>query len=56
MAVMHLNKFEMQTQNKEEIIPSFSEDFPYVATHAELDGFLPQGAPWHWHRMAELFI
>ena len=41
MAVMHLNKFEMQTQNKEEIIPSFSEDFPYVATHAELDGFLP---------------
>ena len=22
MAVMHLNKFEMQTQNKEEIIPS----------------------------------
>lgn len=55
MAVMHLDKFEMQTQNKEEIIPSFSENFPYIATCAELDRYLPQGAPWHWHRTVELF-
>lgn len=41
MAVMHLDKFEMQTRNKEKIIPSFSEDFPYIATCAELDRYLP---------------
>lgn len=41
MAVMYLDKFEMQTRNKEEIIPSFSEDFPSIATCAEPDRYLP---------------
>lgn len=55
MEVTHLEKFEIQSQNKEEILPDFSGDFPYVATCAELDRYLPLGAPWHWHRTVELF-
>lgn len=55
MEVTHLDRFEMQSRNKEEILPDFSEGFPYVATCAELDSYLPLGAPWHWHRTVELF-
>lgn len=51
-----LNTIDIQSKNKEEILPEFSEDFPYLASRAELDRYLPLGVPWHWHRTLELFI
>lgn len=41
--------------SKEEVLPGFSDDFPYIATRAELDRFAGRYVPWHWHRTVELF-
>lgn len=38
--------------NKEELLPGFSADFPYIASRAELDRYT---VPWHWHKTLELF-
>ena len=50
-----LKAIDIQSENKEEILPGFSADFPYIASRAELDRYLTLGAPWHWHRTIELF-
>ena len=41
--------------SKEELLPDFAPDFPYIATCAELDKFTEPVVPWHWHRAVELF-
>lgn len=41
--------------NREEMLPGFSADFPYIATCAELDKYMEPAVPWHWHRAVELF-
>lgn len=45
----------LEPGNKEEILPGFSEDFPYIATCAEFDSYLIPEVPWHWHNALELF-
>lgn len=40
---------------KEEILPEFSSDFPYIATCAELNKYADPFTPWHWHKAIELF-
>lgn len=40
---------------REELLPGFAEDFPYIATRAELDEYIGRFVPWHWHRSVELF-
>ena len=50
-----LKAIDIQSENKEEILPGFSGDFPYIASRAELDRYITLGAPWHWHRTIELF-
>ena len=40
---------------KEERLPGFSPDFPYIATYAEIDKYVGRFVPWHWHRPIELF-
>ena len=50
-----LKTIDIQSENKEEILPDFSGEFPYLASRAELDRYLTLGAPWHWHRTVELF-
>lgn len=47
---------EFHTGSKEELLPGFTADFPYIASRAELDKFAGQFAPWHWHRPVELFF
>lgn len=39
-------------QNKREIIPSYSEDFPFVCMDASMDHFIGRG--WHWHPAFEI--
>ena len=51
----HLRNIKINSRNKEELLPGFSSDFPYIATCAELDTYLEPTVPWHWHRTVELF-
>ena len=46
---------ELIDSSREERLPGFSTDFPYIATRAELDRYAEPAVPWHWHRTAELF-
>lgn len=50
-----VQKIEFHTGSKEEILPGFSDDFPYIASRAELDKYPGRFVPWHWHRAVELF-
>lgn len=40
---------------KEELLPGFDPDFPYIASYTELDKFPGHQAPWHWHKEVEIF-
>lgn len=46
---------EFHIGSKEELLPGFSNDFPYIASRAELDQYIRCFVPWHWHRAVELF-
>lgn len=46
---------ELNEQNSEELLPGYSEEFPYIATCAQLDAYMDPDIPWHWHRQVELF-
>ena len=46
---------DIREKNREEVLPGFSEEFPYIVTCAQLDKYPDPHVPWHWHRTAELF-
>lgn len=50
-----IQSIEVNDSSKEELLPGFSHDFPYISTCAELDKYLESVVPWHWHRTVELF-
>lgn len=53
---MHfLQSIQIDERNNEEILPSFTPEFPYIATCAELSRYADSITPWHWHRPVELF-
>ena len=41
--------------SREEQLPDFKSDFPYIASRAELDQYAEGIVPWHWHKTVELF-
>ena len=51
-SIQHIN---INNVNNEELLPGFSQDFPYIASCAELDKYIEPATPWHWHRTVELF-
>ncbi len=51
----NIQSIAFHPESKEELLPDFTAEFPYIATHAELDKFPEQLVPWHWHRAVELF-
>lgn len=51
----HIQHIEIMEQTREEILPGFAPDFPYLATYVELDRYTARTVPWHWHRTVELF-
>ena len=50
-----IHNIEFYTGTKEELLPGFEKDFPYIASRAELDKYIGRYVPWHWHRTVELF-
>ena len=51
----NVHGLQFKNGSREELLPDFSPDFPYIASYAELDKYLDRYAPWHWHREVELF-
>lgn len=51
----NVQKLERNELTKEELLPEFSTDFPYISSCAELDKYIDPMVPWHWHRTVELF-
>ncbi len=50
-----VQNIEFRAGSKEEKLPDFSSDFPYIASCAELDRYVGRIVPWHWHKAIELF-
>lgn len=50
-----IREIKLIDKTDEELLPDFSPDFPYIASRAELDKYIENGASWHWHRTVELF-
>jgi AraC-like DNA-binding protein len=48
----NISNIEFHIGSKEELLPDFASDFPYIASRAELDKYI---VPWHWHKTVELF-
>lgn len=48
-----IRSIQLNEVSREELLPGFAGDFPYIATRAELGSY---EVPWHWHKTAELFI
>ena len=51
----NIHSIEFYTGSKEELLPNFEKDFPYIASRAELDKYIGRYVPWHWHKTVELF-
>ena len=51
----NIHSIEFYTGSKEELLPDFAEDFPYIASRVELDNYIGGYVPWHWHKTVELF-
>lgn len=51
----NISTIEFYSGTKEELLPGFAPDFPYIATRAELDKYREGFVPWHWHKTVELF-
>lgn len=46
---------EFHAGSKEELLPDFAADFPYIASYVDLDRYPGRFCPWHWHKSVELF-
>lgn len=51
----NIHSIKFYTGSKEELLPDFKDDFPYIASRVELDKYIGRYVPWHWHRTVELF-
>ncbi len=52
--IKNIHKIIFQAGSKEELLPGFVPDFPYIASRVEMDDYLDRSAPWHWHGAVEL--
>ena len=39
--------------SREELLPDFDKNFPYIASRAEIDKYVGRSVPWHWHKAVE---
>lgn len=50
-----IHHIEFKNDQKEELLPGYSPDFPYIASLVDTDQSAGGLIPWHWHREVELF-
>lgn len=50
-----IRSIELHAATREERLPGFAPDFPYIATRACVDQYAERFVPWHWHKTVELF-
>lgn len=50
-----IRSVEFHTGSREEKIPGFHPDFPYIASRVDFDYFREAFVPWHWHKAVEIF-
>jgi len=48
----NISNVELHAGSKEELLPDFALDFPYIASCVELGKYM---VPWHWHKAVEIF-
>lgn len=53
--MQNIQQIKLIQETREEQLPGFSLDFPYIATCAQLDKYADPFVPWHWHKAVELF-
>lgn len=53
--MLEIHGIDLNNGSREELLPGFQADFPYIATCAQLDRYVGMDVPWHWHRAVELF-
>lgn len=51
----NIHSIIFRSENKEELLPKFEANFPYICSCSELDKFIGGFVPWHWHKEVELF-
>ncbi len=51
----NVREIKLIRETREEQLPGFTPDFPYIATCAQLDQYAEPFVPWHWHKAVELF-
>ena len=51
----NISTVEFRAGSKEELLPNFASDFPYIASRVEFDTYMGRFVPWHWHKAVELF-
>ena len=49
-----IREIKFHAGSKEELLPDFTPEFPYLASRVELDHYHDRTVPWHWHGAAEL--
>lgn len=50
-----IRRIVMDHETKEEQLPGYTADFPYIATCCYLNEYADPFVPWHWHKAVELF-
>lgn len=53
--MQNIQEIKLIQETREEQLPGFALDFPYIATCAQLDKYADPFVPWHWHKAVELF-
>lgn len=51
----NISAIEFHAGSKEERLPGFFPDFPYIASYVDLDQYVGRFCPWHWHKSVEIF-
>lgn len=50
-----ISTIEFHRGSKEELLPDFESDFPYIASRVDMNRYMGNVCPWHWHSPVELF-
>lgn len=53
--MLQVSNTRFLNENREEFLPGYTSEYPYIQTRAHLDRSQDGSSPWHWHGALELF-